>query len=53
MGAISATNAKTIATANPGCVIQIENGANNLNLDLDICFVIDLLDKAYSKDYLK
>jgi len=53
MNDICSTNANIIATANPGCVIQLQNGANNnRDLNLDICFVIDLLDKAYCQNYI-
>ncbi|HXG35747.1 MAG TPA: heterodisulfide reductase-related iron-sulfur binding cluster [Dehalococcoidia bacterium] len=41
------TGARVIATANPGCILQLEAGAKQRNLDCSVVHVIELLDRAY------
>lgn len=42
-----ATGTKIIATANPGCMMQLELGARVACVDIKVCHVVDLLDEAY------
>ena len=46
MDDIVATNAGTIATANPGCMMQIEAGVRARALDTRVLHVIELLDES-------
>ena len=43
----AATGAGTIATANPGCMVQLALGAREAGLPVRVCHVVDLLDEAY------
>jgi glycolate oxidase iron-sulfur subunit len=45
-----ATGAQVIATANPGCMMQLELGAREVGLDVHVCHVVDLLDQAYQQE---
>jgi len=45
-----ATGAKIIATANPGCMMQMELGANQAGVAIKVCHVVDLLDEAYRQE---
>lgn len=47
MDCIAATGADTVATANPGCMIQLKTGLGAANIEGTVCHVIDLLDEAY------
>ena len=46
----AATGADTIATANPGCMVQLALGAREAGLDVRVCHVVDLLDEAYRRE---
>ncbi len=46
MDDIAATGATTIATANPGCMMQIEAGLRQRSIAGDVVHVIELLDEA-------
>jgi len=46
---IAATQAKTLATGNPGCQMQIGAGALLANMDLTVCHPVELLDEAYAR----
>ncbi len=46
---IKASGADTIATGNPGCIMQIGAGALMRGLKIDVVHPIELLDEAYSK----
>lgn len=41
------TGAETIATANPGCVIQLQYGVHRTGSNADVRYAIELLDQAY------
>src|SRR2546421_11785891 len=43
---IVATGATTIATANPGCMLQLETGLRQRGMDGSVVHVIELLDEA-------
>jgi glycolate oxidase iron-sulfur subunit len=46
---IQATGAKIVATANPGCLLQLMNGAKQRGLNLRIAHPMTLLAEAYRK----
>ena len=50
MADIAATDAPTIATANPGCMMQIEAGLRRHKLPCRAVHVIELLDEAYEAE---
>ena len=47
---VSTTEADVIATANPGCVIQLQAGVRRRGIPMDVKYVVDLLDQAYSME---
>ena len=47
MDAIASTNADVIATANPGCLVQLEAGVRRRGLRARVAHVVELLDEAY------
>jgi glycolate oxidase iron-sulfur subunit len=49
---IVATGANVIATANPGCMMQIALGARERGIELDVVHPIQLLDEAYQSGEL-
>lgn len=46
----AATGAETIATANPGCMVQLALGAKEAGMAVRVCHVVDLLDEAYQRE---
>ena len=52
METVAATGADCVATANPGCMIQLETGASGRGMELTVCHVVDLLDEAYRNEGL-
>jgi glycolate oxidase iron-sulfur subunit len=46
MDDVVATGAATVATANPGCMMQLESGVRARRMDVDVVHVIELLDEA-------
>ena len=47
MGNIAATQAEQVVTANPGCMMQLEQGLRELGKPGRVVHVVDLLDEAY------
>jgi glycolate oxidase iron-sulfur subunit len=47
MSSVAGTGADTIATANPGCMIQLETGLRIAGTPGRACHVVDLLDESY------
>ena len=47
MKAVMDTGAEVVATANPGCSIQIDQGVRRLGVPVRVRYVTDLLDEAY------
>ena len=47
---IHTTGASIVATANPGCLLQLINGAKALGMELRIVHPITLLAEAYRKE---
>jgi Fe-S oxidoreductase len=46
MDDVAGTGAHVIATANPGCMLQLEAGARQRGLPIEVVHVIELLDRA-------
>ena len=51
MRAVKDSGAEIIATANPGCVLQLQYGAYIEGLPIEVRYVTDLLDEAYRLEY--
>ena len=47
LGYIADANADEVATANPGCVLQLEQGLRQQGSHCRVRHVVDLLDEAY------
>jgi glycolate oxidase iron-sulfur subunit len=47
MADIQATSAQTIVTANPGCMLQLEQGVRQSRMRMDVKHVVQVLDAAY------
>ncbi len=47
MSNIVATGARVVATANPGCLLQLRLGAQRTQRPLALAHVVELLDRAY------
>ena len=47
MSAVEKTKADVLATANPGCVLQLQYGTKRSDLPIKVKYVTDLLDEAY------
>jgi glycolate oxidase iron-sulfur subunit len=47
MGEIAATGVQTIATANPGCMMQLQRGVRRAGLAADVTHVVELVDEGY------
>lgn len=50
MRAVRQTGANIIATANPGCLMQLQYGAQREGMQIEARYITDLLDEAYSKE---
>jgi glycolate oxidase iron-sulfur subunit len=46
---VAATGADVIATANPGCLAQLEAGVRRTGGGTRVCHVVELLDQAYRR----
>jgi glycolate oxidase iron-sulfur subunit len=53
MKAVKDTKATVIATANPGCLMQLQYGAQKEALPLQVKYITDLLDEAYRREQHK
>tara|TARA_B100000315_G_scaffold16818_1_gene15008 strand:+ start:25505 stop:26830 length:1326 start_codon:yes stop_codon:yes gene_type:complete len=49
MKAVKSTDADVVATANPGCLLQLKLGAQRDGLPVQVKYVTDLLDESYRK----
>jgi glycolate oxidase iron-sulfur subunit len=49
MASVNATGAQVIATANPGCMLQLQAGASLHGHGQRVVHVVELLDEAYRK----
>ncbi len=52
MDAFETTGADVIATANPGCLMQLQYGVQDRELPAQVKYVTDLLDEAYQLEEL-
>ncbi|MSQ11648.1 MAG: (Fe-S)-binding protein [Dehalococcoidia bacterium] len=50
MDDVAETQAAVVATANPGCMMQIEKGLRTRKMRVRVCHVVDLLDAAYQRE---
>jgi glycolate oxidase iron-sulfur subunit len=50
MAAVKETGTDVVATANPGCVIQLQYGTQRSGTSMRVKYVFELLDEAYSKE---
>ena len=50
MGAVRETKANVIATANPGCMMQLQYGAQRDGMRVEVKYITDLLDESYGKE---
>jgi glycolate oxidase iron-sulfur subunit len=48
MAEIAGTDATTIVTANPGCMMQLTRGTRRAGLRAEVRHVIELVDEAYT-----
>jgi glycolate oxidase iron-sulfur subunit len=44
---IESTRAEAVITANPGCILQIQAGLRDRDLDIPVLHLVELLDRAY------
>ena len=49
MAEVGATGADTVVTANPGCLLQLEQGVRRAGLACETRHVVELLDEAYGE----
>ena len=47
MGDVASTGASVVATANPGCTLQLRAGSRRHGVDADALHVIELLEESY------
>ncbi len=45
---VASTGADVVASANPGCVLQLQTGVQGAGLAMEATYVVDLLAEAYS-----
>ena|SRR5579872_623135 len=50
---VHGTRATVVATANPGCMLQLEAGVRKAGLSIRVAHVVELLDEAYRNAYKK
>jgi glycolate oxidase iron-sulfur subunit len=50
---IEKTGAPIVATGNPGCLLQVQNGARKRGLPLKVVHPISLLAEAYRREAQK
>ena len=50
MAAVEKTGATVVATGNPGCLIQLQYGADRSGPPVTVKYVTDLLDEAYAAE---
>jgi glycolate oxidase iron-sulfur subunit len=48
VGNIEATNATIVATANPGCALQVASGLQHAGIRAEVKHIVELLDDAYA-----
>jgi glycolate oxidase iron-sulfur subunit len=50
VSAIRETAPDVVATGNPGCIVQIQAGVREADLDVEVLHPIELLDRAYASE---
>lgn len=50
MSAVRDSKANVIATANPGCLMQLQYGAQRDGMAVEVKYITDLLDESYRKE---
>ena len=50
LDAIAQTEAEEVITANPGCMLQLDNGLRADGRPIPVRHIVDLLDEAYSRE---
>ena len=50
VGNVMDAGCDVVASGNPGCVMQMENGLRDAKSNVQVKYVVDLLDEAYSKE---
>ncbi|MCY4556756.1 MAG: heterodisulfide reductase-related iron-sulfur binding cluster [Chloroflexi bacterium] len=50
IGNATATGAEVIASANPGCISQLEQGLQNAGAEAQVMHVVEILDAAYQAE---
>ncbi len=48
MAAVAQTGATVVVAPNPGCMLQLASGVRARKLSLEVCHLVDLLDRAYA-----
>jgi glycolate oxidase iron-sulfur subunit len=48
MAAVAQTGAAILVAPNPGCMLQLASGVQAKGLQMSVCHLIDLLDRAYA-----
>ncbi|HMH52358.1 MAG TPA: heterodisulfide reductase-related iron-sulfur binding cluster [Candidatus Acidoferrum sp.] len=46
---VVATGAEAVVTANPGCILQIQQGLRARGVDVKVLHIVELLDRAYDR----
>ena len=47
---IASTGADVVATGNPGCLLQVQNGVRKRGLDCEVVHPVTLLARAYREE---
>jgi glycolate oxidase iron-sulfur subunit len=50
VGHVLATGAEAVVTANPGCILQIQQGLRARGRDVAVLHLVEILDRAYSPE---
>jgi glycolate oxidase iron-sulfur subunit len=48
IGHVESTGAQAVVTANPGCILQIQQGLRERGREVAVLHLVEILDKAYS-----
>jgi len=50
VGHIKSTKSEVVATANPGCLLQVQNGCDREGLNIRVAHPVSLLAEAYRNE---
>jgi glycolate oxidase iron-sulfur subunit len=50
VGHVVGTGAAAVVTANPGCILQIQQGLREAGSSIEVLHLVDVLDRAYSAE---